>query len=550
MPKNFRPVSLLCIPAKVMERVIFNKMFSFLKTHGLLTNLQGAYQPDHSTVTQLLEMYNRILKGLDEGSELLFAFADMSKAFDRVSHKGLLYKLEQIGIRGKALAWCRAYLENRKQRVIVNGQSSDESTIQAGVPQGSILGPLFFLIYMNDLPEEIHINLRLYADDVSLFLEYNNREAAIAIMEENLEKLTSWADSWWMTFNPDKSEILNFSRKRNMDREIVVNMEDKEVIQVISHKHLGINLQEDGKWSTHIDDITRKANRRVDILSSLKNLLNRNSLEKLFITYIRPILEYGNVIWSNLNHYEATELEKIQLKAARVVLGAKKGTSHAKLYDDLGWATLENRRKYHCLVQFYKIKHGNAPELLTEIIPRNISQRSTYQTRNIDDMDIPRGSTEIYLKSFIPETSRNWNNLPDTTKYLNNLEDFKERVMPTTILPPPYYSTGERALQILHTRLRLENADTNENLFQRNLSVTEECRCGAETESTEHYLLECPNFAIERQTMFLNLSNLFNPAEISVDILLKGSDHLSDNSNAEIFRKCMSFIKETKRFSK
>ena len=149
-----------------------------------------------------------VQRKLEIGTDTVLVFADMSKAFDRVSHKGLLAKLSSIGIQGQLLRWCESYLSHRIQKVVIGGQESDDSLLTSGVPQGSILGPLFFLVYMNNLPENLNCQVRMYADDVTLMIHYNDPLQAKTQLEENLKLLDQWARTWHMQFNPVKSEIL------------------------------------------------------------------------------------------------------------------------------------------------------------------------------------------------------------------------------------------------------------------------------------------------------------------------------------------------------
>ena len=190
--KNYRPISLLSSIGKVMERAIYNGIFSYVIENDILTKYQGAYLPNSSTETQVLEIYHRILQALDEGKEIIFLFLDVSKAVDKVWHQGLLTKLECYGITGKLLRWITDYLTDRKQRVTIEGASSEFVNLTAGVPQGSILGPLLFLLYINDLPNIIKSNIRIYADDSSLFVDYEvNKEDNYSQVQDATNMLQS-----------------------------------------------------------------------------------------------------------------------------------------------------------------------------------------------------------------------------------------------------------------------------------------------------------------------------------------------------------------------
>ena len=219
--------------------------------------------------------------------------------------------------------------------------------IKAGVPQGSILGPLLFLIYINDIVDEIHSCIRLFADDTSLYIIVDNPLQAAATLNEDLEKLHSWASKWLVTFNPSKSEAITFTRKRIRPLHPPLYMNHQAINEVSSHKHLGLILSNDCNWHEHIEYIKTKAWFRINIMRRLKFKLDRKSLEIIYMSFIRPLLEYASVVWDNCAEYESEELEKIQNEAARIVTGATKLVSLEALYIDTGWESLETRREKH-----------------------------------------------------------------------------------------------------------------------------------------------------------------------------------------------------------
>ena len=176
---NYRPVSILSALSKLFEKIVFKYVYNFLHQHGLLTEFQSGFIPGDSTVHQLAYLYHTFSKALDDKKDVRIVFCDMTKAFDKVWHEGLLFKLSRIGIRGMLLKWFLDYLHNRLQRVVIRGQSSEWGEIKAGVPQGSVLGPLLFLIYINDIVNGVNSSIRLFADDTTLYLSVNDDEDSI-----------------------------------------------------------------------------------------------------------------------------------------------------------------------------------------------------------------------------------------------------------------------------------------------------------------------------------------------------------------------------------
>ena len=212
---NYRPISLLPIFGKILEKLIFDSLYSHLESHDLLNPNQSGFRPGDSTINQLLSITHTIFKAFDCNPPLdvRSVYLDISKAFDRVWHEGLIYKLKRCGVSGQLLFLIQSFLNDRKQRTVLNGQSSNWGDISAGVPQGSILGPLFFLVYINDLSVGLKCNVKLFADDTSLFTVVEDSNTAASDMNHDLDLISQWAHAWRMTFNPliliHKNKLLN-----------------------------------------------------------------------------------------------------------------------------------------------------------------------------------------------------------------------------------------------------------------------------------------------------------------------------------------------------
>ena len=281
---NYRPISLLSTIGKVLEKIIHKYLYNYFHENHVITTLQSGFVPGDSTVNQLADLYNTFCKALDEGKEVRAIFCDISKAFDRVWHKGLIFKLKAAGVSGSLLNWFCDYLNDRRQRVVLPGGNSEWSDIKAGVPQGSILGPLLFLLYINDIVEDIHSSIRLFADDTSLYIIVDNPAQAANELNSDLEKINQWAKKWLVTFNPTKSESIILSRKRIKPPHPPVLMDNIQINEVTSHKHLGLIFSNDCTWHNHIEHIKNKAWTRINLMRKLKFKLDRRSLEVIYKT--------------------------------------------------------------------------------------------------------------------------------------------------------------------------------------------------------------------------------------------------------------------------
>ena len=240
---NYRPVSLLSCVSKLLERVIFKHLFNYLRTNMLLSKDQSGFQPGDSTTNQLSFIYHTIAEALDKKKDVCIVFCDISKAFDRVWHKGLLFKLKKAGVCGPLLQWFMDYLSDRYQSVIIRGQKSEYGRIRAGVPQGSVLGPLLFLIYINDITDNINSQVKLFADDTSLYVDFDSKVAATTALTDDMNNIQSWADQWLVKFSPAKTKLMHCSFRNKDDLTIPFNGINIENVQ--HHKHLGIVLSQD-----------------------------------------------------------------------------------------------------------------------------------------------------------------------------------------------------------------------------------------------------------------------------------------------------------------
>ena len=541
---NHRPISLLNAEAKVFERIVFKYLFNHLRDNNLLSSLQSGFIPGDSTVNQLTFLYNTFCQALDSGKEVRAVFCDISKAFDRVWHVGLLHKLKAAGITGEVLDWFKHYLSDRKQRVVIPGAVSDWVFIRAGVPQGSILGPLLFLLYINDIVNDIGSNIRLFADDTSLYIVVDDPITAANCLNTDLEKISRWAATWLVSFNPAKTESLLISRKLNRPQHPALSMQNHQINEVDSHKHLGIYLSNDCTWHEHVNYIKEKAWFRINVMRKLKFKLDRKSLEIIYTAFIRPLLEYGDVIWDNCTEYEKKDLDKIQSEAARIATGATKLVSLSTLSNEICWESLEQRRKNHRLTLFYKMMYNFTPLYLSSLVPETVSNISRYSLRNSNDLQTIAARSSQYYHSFLPSTTRDWNNLSIEAKQSDSVNSFKRFLNTGKSSVPNHYYIGSRKAQILHTRIRTNCSSLNLDLFLKNVTDSPLCRCGS-IENAQHFFFHCRYYNVQRRELMTTVSLYANP---SLKLLLTGDLTLSPVINNIITLKVQKYIIDTHRF--
>ena len=319
----------------------------------------------------------------------------------------------------------------------------------------------------------------------------------------------------------------------------------QQVTEVTNHKHLGLYFSSKGTWHEHIEYIKKKAWQRIYIMRRCKFLLDRKSLQTIYFSFIRPLLEYADVVWSNCTQYEAQELELIQNEAARIVTGATRLVSINSLLTETGWESLHERRRKHKLIFFFKMKNGLCPEYLSSLIPANVGSSVGYSLRNANAVRTVNAKSQLYFNSFLPSTIREWNELPPAVQNSPTLPIFKNHLNSNLRAPPVYYSTGNRLDQINHTRVRTRCSGLNQHLFAKNIVPSPLCACG-QIENTRHFLLDCILYHDIRFDMLATISVICTPI---IDTLIYGNPDVSINDNIVIFKAVQRFISKSKRLS-
>ena len=317
----------------------------------IISEKQAAYLKGDSTVTQLLYIVHKIKKNWAEKKLTHGLFLDVSSAFDKVWHNGLLAKLGQIGVEGSFYDILESYLSDRRQVVIVNGHKSKMVDINSGVPQGSRLGPLLFIIYMNDIINDIESDILIFADDTSLFSTGTDPAQTAAQLNRDLAKISSWGKKWKVAFNAKKSKDMIFSNKY-LNNSPPLCFDDNFIDRVNRHKHLGVYLSSTLDWNVQLNEVCLKASRKLSVLRSVK-ILNRQTLDLLYKITVRSVIDYGlPVYFDSLSQTQKMRLEQIQYRAAKLVTGALHLTSREKLNTELGW----EKNALISLVLIYSIK--------------------------------------------------------------------------------------------------------------------------------------------------------------------------------------------------
>ena len=428
---NCRPVSLTCILSKLCEHIISSSIMRHLEQHSILYDLQHGFRSGRSCETQLISFIQELCSSNDKNIQTDVIVMDFAKAFDKVPHKRLLHKLNYYGIRGNTLNWIQDFLSLRSQTVLLEGVKSDNIQVTSGVPQGTVLGPILFLIYINDFHEYLNYStLRLFADDIIIYKEIRSIDDTIKL-QHDLDAAAKWEQDWLMSFHPDKCSVLRVTTKKQAIQQNYT-LHGHILSTETSTKYLGVTIQNNLKWNKHVDNITANATKQLNFLKRNLKVPSPKIKERAYQSLVRPKLEYNCCTWDPHQQNQINKLEMVQRRAARYVTNRFHNTSSVgDMLQDLNWPTLQQRRLRTRLIFFYKITH-----YLVAIYPSDLLYPIDNRTRhhNQDNYQHIRCYKNSYKHSFYPQTILQWNNLSANITSSKTLSDFKEQLtIPTPL---------------------------------------------------------------------------------------------------------------------
>ena len=320
---NYRPISLLPIFDKIIEKIMHKQLYAFLEEHNILFKNQFGFRKKCSTAHSLIEITEKIKESIDSSKFGCGIFIDLKKAFDTVNHQILLRKLEHYGIRGSILKWFESYLADRKQYVFYNGTSSDVKAITCGVPQGSVLGPLLFLLYINDLPNISNkLQFFLFADDTNIYYESNDLKFLEKTVNKELKKLSVWLNVNRLALNVSKTNFVIFrSCQKIPDHNVTLLMNNKALEQKDHVKYLGVLLDQHLNWKYQIKNVALKVSRGLGIIAKLEPFLKDQLIRTIYFSVVYSHLYYGIQAWGSADPTARNKLDILQNKAVRILSG-------------------------------------------------------------------------------------------------------------------------------------------------------------------------------------------------------------------------------------
>ena len=422
--------------SKLLEKLISSQLRNYLDDNGLLPPSQSAYRPAHSTETALLKLTSDVLLSQDRGKLCLLCSLDLTAAFDTIDHDILVRRLHSsFGVSGTALSWLCSFVTGRSQTVIYGTSSSSPVSLPHGVPQGSVLGPLLFILYTSDLPsiaQQHHLTLQSYADDVQ-FYGFCDPAACVSLTERVsacLDTLTSWFNSNRLQLNINKSDFMwcaSNRRKRNLTLDNMC-IEGQTPTLVSSFKCLGVIIDSDLSFSSHVGKTVSSCFAVLRRLRSIRRCISRNLLKLLVTSLVLPRLDYCISVLHGIPNFQLRRLQSILNASARLIFNSPRFSSAAPLLDTLRWLPVQKRIDFRLAVMAFNCRQGLAPKYLWDGITNvsSLSGRSRLRSSSTAALVVPlvRHRT-LGGRAFRSGAVRVWNSLPSSIANEQNPKNFK-----------------------------------------------------------------------------------------------------------------------------
>ncbi len=424
---NYRPISILPTLSKILERAVKSQLYNYLEENSLLYSQQSGFRSRRSTSTALLQMTDTLLNNMDKRQVTGVVYLDLKKAFDTVNRSLLLRKLGAYGVDDRCVKWFRSYLTHRTQCTTIGEVSSTKRSVPVGVPQGTVLGPLLFLIYINDITECLkNTQASLFADDTMVYCSGSTRNELQENLNGDLSRIKKWLNDHRLTINAEKSQfmVIGSSQRIKAFESMILRIDEDELEKVTSYKYLGVIINETVNWSEHIEMIQRKVLQRLGMLRRIKHLLPQSTREVVVNTLILPLLDYGDLVWGDKsNDTLMNSLQVLQNKAAKEVLNMRSYDSSTLALQSLYWRPLKFRRQFHRSQFVYKSIENNTVDF--QFDNRSGSEVHLYNTRMKDQLRLPATNTNWGQLRTNYHFIKEWNTLPKTVTNANTKANFK-----------------------------------------------------------------------------------------------------------------------------
>ena len=426
---NYRPISLLPVISKILERVVHCRLYSFLTRYNILYDSQYGFRNKHSTINAITEFTNDIMSSFDMKHTSLAVYLDLSKAFDTIDHSILLKKMEHYGIRGITLEWFKSYLNQRVQYVTYKSTNSKSLNIPCGVPQGSVLGPLLFILYSNDIPNSLKYSKSiLFADDTTVYISGEDVTDLFRCLNHDLSKLNDWFKANKLSLNVNKTNYILFNKNTAvLPPDVCLYIGTDKLEQVRCTKFLGLHIDDHLEWDIHINHCKSKVSSGIHAMNMAKNILSGKHLRIIYNSLVHPYLSYGNLLWGNSYKKYINKLEILQKKAIRCMSKATYNEHSSPLFKRNKITKFKDIHSSQLGQLMYDFVNNNLPPPLMDLYTRN-SEIHQHDTRHNIDIHLPKVNFDIVRRSFIFKGPDLWIKLDPSIKCSNTRTSFKYKL--------------------------------------------------------------------------------------------------------------------------
>ena len=424
---NYRPVSVLPVFSKLVERLMYNRLVTYINENRLLYKYQFGFQEGKATYMALIVLIEKVAEALDKGESVIGVFLDFSKAFDTVDHGILLAKLHKYEVHDTALKWFEDYLTNRMQYVTYNSIKSEQKMIDCGVPQGSILGPLLFLLYINDLStvSESCFSI-LFADDTNMFIAGKDIQDMCHKLNEDLTKIQEWLCCNKLSLNVSKTHYVVFMPRNKFFNDVNVMINNEKIERVYVTKFLGVQIDAQLNWKRHIEYTCKKLSKCIGILAKARKVLYKSCLINLYYTFAYPYFIYCNHVWGNAYQTNLEKIIIVQKRLLRLITGSPYRAHTEPLFVANRILTFKEINEFTIGVFMFKSQNGDLPEFFYNYYQTHKDVHGR-ETRNADALYVPYGRLDIRKTSVRIYGADVWNSIPTYIQRSESITIFKHR---------------------------------------------------------------------------------------------------------------------------